>query len=143
MHTVAEFTGEEVGAAVRAAVSEAMRLGIAVSVAIVDGGGILKAFYRMDGAEIAGPTLAIDKAYTAVAHRIETAALTAEAEPGGSLYGLHANAGGRYVTFAGGVPVWWQNRVIAGIGVSGGSAAEDSTCAQAAFETLRGYLPLP
>jgi len=43
-----------------------------VSVAGVDGGRHLVAFQRMDGAEIAGPVLARDKAYTAVAHRVPT-----------------------------------------------------------------------
>jgi uncharacterized protein GlcG (DUF336 family) len=52
-----------------AAVGRADELGAAVSVAVVDDGGNLVCFQRMDGAEIAGPTLAVDKAYTAVAHR--------------------------------------------------------------------------
>ncbi|MCY0878691.1 MAG: heme-binding protein [Firmicutes bacterium] len=142
MHLVAEFSGDEIAEALRAAVSAAEHLGVAVSCAIVDGGGVLKAFYRMDGAEVAGATLAIDKAYTAVAHRAETQELKRDAEPGGSLFGLFAQAGGRYVTFAGGLPVWWNRRVIAGIGVSGGSPAEDSACARAAQEILKGYLPL-
>jgi hypothetical protein len=43
---------------VAAAVEEARTLGIAVSVAVVDRGGRLKRFTRMDGAEIAGEVLA-------------------------------------------------------------------------------------
>ena len=49
----------------------------AVGLAVVDAGGVLRASARMDGAEIAGEALAVDKAYTAVAHRTSTAELGA------------------------------------------------------------------
>jgi uncharacterized protein GlcG (DUF336 family) len=103
-----------------------------VSVAVVDAGGNLIAFARMDGAEIAGPTLATDKAFTAVAHRATTASLAVLAAPGGELAGLGSNGGGRYVIFGGGVPIWSAGRVAGGVGVSGGSVAQDMACAEAA-----------
>jgi uncharacterized protein GlcG (DUF336 family) len=117
-----------------AALSKARDLGALVSVAVVDGGGNLVAFVRMDGAEIAGPTLAVDKAYTAVAHRIGTDELATLAAPGGPLQGLAAAAGGRYICFGGGLPIWSGNRVVGGIGVSGGAVEEDVACAQAAID---------
>ena len=64
-----------------AARREATGLGALVSVAVVDAGGHLVAFERMDDAEIAGPVLARDKAYTAVAHRCATADLAAAERP--------------------------------------------------------------
>lgn len=115
-----------------AALARAAELGADVSAAVVDAGGHLVHFQRMDAAEIAGPTLAVDKAFTAVAHRVETAELTALAAPGGELAGLQANGGGRYVVFGGGLPCWSGDRVAAGVGVSGGSAEQDVACAQAA-----------
>jgi uncharacterized protein GlcG (DUF336 family) len=117
-----------------AAISQAGELGALVSAAVVDAGGHLVHFQRMDGAEIAGPTLAVDKAFTAVAHRIATADLTELAVPGGPLAGLASNGGGRYVVFGGGLPCWSGDRVVAGIGVSGGTAEEDARCARAALE---------
>lgn len=111
----------------------AVELDALVTVAIVDAGGHLLVLERMDGAEIAGPVLARDKAYTAVAHRIATAELTSLAAPGGELAGMHSADGGRYITFSGGLPVWDDGRVIAGIGVSGGTGAQDAACAAAAF----------
>lgn len=116
-----------------AAVAQATELGALVSAAVVDAGGHLVHFQRMDGAEIAGPTLAVDKAFTSVAHRTDTAELTAAAAPGGELAGLHANAGGRYVVFGGGVPCWSGGLVVGGVGVSGGSAQQDVACARAAL----------
>jgi len=118
---------------ISAAHAEAHRRSIAVSVAVVDDGGHLIAFGRMDGAEIAGPVLAVDKAYTAVAHRIATSELAALAAPGGELFGLQANGGGRYVVFGGGVPVFVDGVVAGGVGVSGASAADDEACAVAAI----------
>jgi len=115
----------------RAALARAAEAGAAVSVAVVDAGGHLVAFARMDGAEIAGPTLAVDKAFTAVAHRVATAELTEAAAPGGELAGLAANGGGRYVVFGGGVPLWSSGAVAGGIGVSGGTVAEDVAAAEA------------
>jgi uncharacterized protein GlcG (DUF336 family) len=115
-----------------AAVDRAGQLGAAVSVAVVDAGGHLVCFARMDGAEIAGPTLAVDKAFTAVAHRTSTAELTARAAPDGDLAGLHANGGGRYVVFGGGLPCWTGDVVVGGVGVSGGTVEQDETSAAAA-----------
>ncbi|CAA9366919.1 MAG: hypothetical protein AVDCRST_MAG34-3050 [uncultured Nocardioidaceae bacterium] len=117
----------------RAALDRAEELGALVSSAVVDQGGHLVHFQRMDRAEIAGPTLAVDKAFTAVAHRIDTAELGPLAAPGGPLWGLQANGAGRYVVFAGGLPCWHDDVVVGGIGVSGGSAEEDAECAAAAL----------
>ncbi len=119
---------EEIIAAARA---EAVKHGAHVSIAVVDAGGNLKAFLRMDGAEIAGPVLAVDKAYTSVSNRISTQELSTLAAPGGPLYGIHANGGGRFVIFAGGVPITVNGEVVGAVGVSGGSVEEDHASATA------------
>ena len=121
---------------VAAAHAEAERQSILVSAAVVDAGGHLVAFGRMDGAEIAGPVLAVDKAYTAVANRTATSELAKLAAPGGELFGLHANGGGRFVIFGGGVPIVVDGIVVGGVGVSGASAAQDEACALAALTAL-------
>lgn len=115
-----------------AAIASAEALGALVSVAVVDAGGHLIAFQRMDGAEIAGPVLAADKAYTAVAHRTSTHLLADAVAPGGDLAGMNSADRGRYIAFAGGLPLWDRDRVVGGLGVSGGTAAQDRTCAEAA-----------
>ncbi|TPG32993.1 GlcG/HbpS family heme-binding protein [Mycolicibacterium hodleri] len=116
---------------VEAAHAEAVERSILVSTAVVDAGGHLVAFGRMDGAEIAGPVLAIDKAYTAVANSVSTAELAVLAAPGGELFGLHATGGGRFVIFGGGVPIVVDGRIVGGVGVSGASAEDDAACAEA------------
>jgi uncharacterized protein GlcG (DUF336 family) len=122
----------------QAALDRAEQLGALVSAAVVDQGGHLVHFQRMDRAEIAGPTLAVDKAFTAVAHRIATEELGPLTAPGGPLWGMQANGGGRYVVFAGGLPCWRDDVVVGGIGVSGGSASEDAECARAALQVADG-----
>jgi uncharacterized protein GlcG (DUF336 family) len=121
----------------RVALEQASLRGALASVAVVDGGGNLVRFSRMDGAEIAGPTLAVDKAFTAVAHRITTAELSILAAPGGELWGLQSNGAGRYVVFGGGVPLWSGDRVVGGVGVSGGAVDDDVACANAALDLWR------
>lgn len=117
---------------ISAATDKARSLGAEVSVAVVDAGGNLIAFVRMDGAEIAGPTLAVDKAYTSVSNRISTQELSVLAAPGGPLFGLHSNGGGRFVIFGGGMPIFDGDGVVLGaIGVSGGTVGEDVACATA------------
>jgi uncharacterized protein GlcG (DUF336 family) len=116
-----------------AALKQAMREGASISVAVVDGGGRLVSFQRMEGSEIAGPVLAQGKAYTSVALRRPTAELAGLTAPGGELYGL---AGGRFTLFGGGIPLWSDygegERVVGGIGVSGGTVTQDVSCAEAA-----------
>lgn len=121
---------------IAAAHAEAEGRSALVSAAVVDAGGHLIAFGRMDGAEIAGPVLAVDKAYTSVANRIATSELAILAAPGGELFGLHANGGGRFVIFGGGVPIAIDGDIVGGVGVSGASAADDEACALAALAAL-------
>lgn len=103
-----------------------------VSAAVVDAGGHLVAFRRMDGAEFAGATIAVDKAYTAAGNRIATLDLRDQVSPGGDLVGYFAAAGGRFIAFGGGVPLWYDGLVAGAVGVSGASGLEDHAFATAA-----------
>jgi len=123
-----------------AALDEAGRRGARVSAAVVDRGGHLVAFARMDGAEIAGPTLAVDKAYTAVAQSTSTEELAELAAPGGPLFGLQANGGGRYVVFGGGVPIETGGEIVGGVGVSGSTVQDDVACARHAVQLFAGLV---
>jgi len=108
---------------------EAERIAVGMSIAVVDDGGNLKAFARMDTAELAGVELARDKAYTALANSAATHELADQAAPGGPLFGLHALVGGRYVIFGGGIPLRSKGRIVGAIGVSGGLVEQDIACA--------------
>jgi len=117
--------------------TKAREMGIPVVIAVTDAGGNLVALHRMDDALLASIDIAINKAYTAVALKKETAELAGLASPGGSLYGLENCCGGRLVIFGGGIPLWQDQKVVGGIGVSGGSVEQDIAIARAgvlAFE---------
>lgn len=117
--------------ALAAAKARAAELGCRVTIAVVDEAGHLKAYERMDGAEVAGVQLAPDKAFTALSNRIETHELGRQSQPGGPFFGIHTTWGGRMCIFAGGVPIRVGGEVVGAVGVSGGSAEEDLACAQA------------
>src|SRR3954462_3028634 len=107
-----------------------------MNVAVVDGGGNLVAFARMDGAWLGSIDIAIKKAWTSRAFDIETKALSKLAQPGQDFYGIHASNDGRVMIFAGGVPLKKNGVVVGAIGVSGGMGKQDQAVAEAGAEAF-------
>ncbi|ULL19100.1 heme-binding protein [Paenibacillus sp. H1-7] len=119
---------------------KARELGLASDIAIVDDGGNLVAFYRMDNARIAGIGISQDKAWTSVAMRMPTANLAQNAQAGGPSFGINTTNHGRVVILGGGIPLMRGGVLVGGIGVSGGTSAQDIEVAAAAvqaFESMR------
>ena len=116
---------------IEAAKAKADALGVPMVVAVVYAGGNLTALDRQDDALLVSIDLARDKAYSAVAVKADTAAIGSLSQPGAELFGLGRACGGRIVTFGGGLPILENGRVVGGIGVSGGSVAQDTACAAA------------
>ena len=105
---------------------EAARIGVKAVVAVADAGGNPVAIHCMDGAYIGSFDVALNKSYTSVAFQMPTATLGQLAGPGGSLYGIQHTNQGRIVIFGGGDPLYIGERLIGAVGVSGGSAEEDT-----------------
>ncbi|MCA8455498.1 heme-binding protein [Burkholderia multivorans] len=122
--------------AAQAAAQAAERLGVRVNVAVVDAGGLLAAFVRMPGAPLHSIDIAIDKAYTAASFGLPTGAwhdaLAAHSEA--VRQGLVLRP--RFVAFGGGLPIVEDGVLIGGIGVSGGSEAQDERCARAGLDAV-------
>ena len=116
---------------VEAVEGEAAILRVAMSCAVVDLGGHLVAFARMDAADIATGLLAQDKAFTSALNQMSTAELGTQCRPGGPFYGYHSSAGGRMVLFPGGIPLYSHGILVGALGVSGGSPQEDERAALA------------
>jgi uncharacterized protein GlcG (DUF336 family) len=123
--------------AVTAAQVEARAMRVAMSVAVVDSGGQLVAFERMDAADLVTVRLAQDKAWTALVNRMPTGDLAPIVQPGAEFYGYESIAAGRTIVFAGGLPVELGGLLVGAVGVSGGSAAEDQRAAEAAAAAFR------
>ena len=127
-HTVTLSAGQAV---LEAAQAKATEIGVPMNIAVVDDGGNLVAFARMDDAWLGSIDIAQNKAYTARAFDMPTKDLAPLAQPGGSLYGIEASNHGRLIVFAGGIPLVSGSRVVGAIGVSGGTVEHDQEVAEA------------
>lgn len=123
-------------AAVAAAVAKSAEMGIKMDVAVVDAGGNLKAFARMDGAWLGSIDIAIKKARTARLFDFATGDIGALSQPGGPLYQIEVSNGG-LITFPGGLPLRTADgTVIGAIGVSGSTVEDDHAVAEAGAAAL-------
>ncbi|MBQ7919931.1 MAG: heme-binding protein [Lachnospiraceae bacterium] len=106
--------------------AEAARIGVKAVIAVSDEKGRPIAVHCMDGAYIGSFDIAINKTYTSVAFQMPTWKLAELAAPGGSLYGIQHTNEGKVVIFGGGEPLYNSDRMVGAIGVSGGSAEQDT-----------------
>jgi uncharacterized protein GlcG (DUF336 family) len=120
----------------KAAKAAARERGVAISVAVVDQGGQLVAFERMDGADLVTVSLSQDKAWTALVNRMPTRDLAPLVQPGAEFYGYESIGRGRTIVFAGGMPVEMGGVLVGGVGVSGGSVEQDQEIVDAALAAL-------
>jgi len=120
-----------------AAEAEAAKIGVPMAIAIVDEEGGLQFFKRIDGTLPVSTELAISKAYTAAAVRMPTHALGELAQPGGPLYGIQHTHNGKIVLFGGGYPLCVGDKVVGGIGISGGTVEQDMQVAAPALQMLQ------
>ena len=116
-----------------AAEAEAVKNNWAVSFAIVDDGGHLLWFQRLDGAAPVSAHIAPAKAHTAAVGRRET-----------KIYEDLINAG-RYSFLSaplihgmleGGIPIVKDGQILGAIGVSGVKSSEDAQIAKAGLEAI-------
>jgi uncharacterized protein GlcG (DUF336 family) len=110
-------------AAIRATVAEAKKRGWKMNVAVMDSGGNLVAFGRMDGAQIASITISERKARAAVTFRRETVVLESGMQQGGLRY--LSTLDPSVVASRGGIPLVEGGKLIGGIGCSGGTGSQD------------------
>ena len=133
--TASQASGLTLAAAkamMKAAMAEGRRIRVALSVAVVDQGGQLVAFERMDGADLVTIGLAQDKAWTALMNRMPTRDLAPLVQPGAEFFGYESVGRGRTIVFAGGMPLLRAGVLVGGVGVSGGSVEEDQAAVDAA-----------
>ena len=118
------------------ALAFAEKQGVPMNIAIVDAGGNLKEFCRMNGAFLGSIDISAKKAKTARFFNMSTAQLGSVSGPGQELYGIETTNNG-LVVFGGGELLRNKDGVIIGaIGVSGGSVEEDTNVAKAGVEAL-------
>ena len=121
---------------IAAAKKKAAQLNTRMDIAVVDAGGNLKAFARMDGAWLGSIDISIRKARTARWFDMNTGEIGKLSQPGGPLYGIeHSNDG--LITFPGGVPLKnSKGEIVGAIGVSGSTVENDHAVDVAGAEVL-------
>ncbi len=110
---------------------EAIKNGWNVSIAIVDEGGYLLQFERLDGAGLTTAETAIEKARTAALSRGSTKALEDKVAGRPSFLKLP-----QYVPVQGGLPIKIDSDCLGGIGVSGVASENDELIADAGLAAL-------
>jgi len=133
------LTNEGAKKMMAAAVAEASKAGVAVSIAIADAGGHLILLERMEGGRFHTVHSSTTKAVCAASTKRPTSARGAanqELDVTHAL-GLTLAAGGeRWTAMEGGCPVIVNGECIGGIGVAGGDWQTDERIAQAAVEAI-------
>jgi uncharacterized protein GlcG (DUF336 family) len=125
---------------VDAAVAKAKELGVSENVAILDDGGNLKAFGRMDGASIPTIEIAQNKAYTAL-FGVSTQDFFNFIKGDPSLLaGIPTLS--RVAAWGGGFPIKVDEEIVGAIGLSGAPTVEnDVDCAKAALALVPDGAP--
>ncbi len=128
---MSDITMSQARAAVDAARDKSGEIDTDMNIAIVDAGGNLKAFARMDGAWLGSIDIAIKKARTARFFDMPTGEIGKLSQPGGPLFQIEHSNGG-LITFPGGVPIKSSDgTVIGAVGVSGSTVENDHAVATA------------
>jgi glc operon protein GlcG len=126
-----KLTWEGAARLVQAAVAKAREIGVPECIAVVDTGGHLLAFARMDGAFVQSIDSALVKAMTAASYSEPTGNIEA-----GIDLKLAIATNGKRVNLPGGLPIIVEGHTVGGIGVGSGTGAQDLVVAKAALHAL-------
>jgi glc operon protein GlcG len=118
----APVTAARAQAVIQAAEQEASRRGWPLNIAVVDSGGNLVAFLRMDGAQLASIAISEHKARASVKYRRPTRAWEDAVQKSGYLYALSLDD---VIASRGGIPLVEDGKIIGGVGCSGGAGSQD------------------
>jgi len=124
---------EDARKAAAVAVAEAKKNSWKMAIAVVDDGGHLIYFERIDDTQIGSIDVSIGKARTALAFKRPTKALEDA---------INAGQNAAILSFPnvlpreGGIPFVVDGKVVAAIGVSGGKSSEDAQVAKAGIDAL-------
>ena len=134
MRKIPKLELEDVKVILAGSEAEARKIGVDMDIAVVDDGGHLLGFYRMDRAKVTSIQIAIDKAFTSAGTRKTTRDYKSIGAPDGVAFGIHASNQGRFMIFGGGVPILIDGECVGAVGCSSGSPEEDERVARAGIE---------
>jgi glc operon protein GlcG len=128
----APVTSEAAHKAAAAALAEGKKNGWFVAAAVVDTGGVLVHFERLEGTQNGSSETAIEKARTAAAYRRPSKAFEDVVASGKTNYLRLPGA----VPIEGGVPLVVDGKIVGAIGISGATSVQDGQCAKAGAEAI-------
>jgi len=132
-----KLTLEGAKAVVEAAERRAREIGVPMDIAVVDDGGHLMAFVRMDGAKLSSVQIAITKAESAAIRRLPSGPAMEGDRPNVLLsLGLAVASRARQTPLRGGIPLVVDGQCVGAIGVSNGTEEQDTEVAQAGAAAL-------
>jgi len=117
------------------AIAEASKNNWAMAVAILDIGGNLVYFEKMDGTQTGSVRVAIGKARSAVMFKRSTKVFQDAVAAGGDGLRLLRLEGA--VPIEGGLPLVMDGKIVGAIGVSGATSAQDGVAAKAGADVLK------
>ncbi|MGC1483550.1 MAG: heme-binding protein [Candidatus Acidiferrum sp.] len=106
-----------------------------MAVAIVDTGGNLVYYEKMDNTQLGSAKVAIDKARSAALYKRPTKTFQDALAAGGE--GLRVLKLKDAVPIEGGIPLVMDGKIVGAIGVSGAASAQDAQCAKAGADVLK------
>ncbi len=137
LHDSFRLTLEGARAALEAAERRAREIDVPMNIAVVDDGGHLLAFVRMDGAKLSSVAIAINKAHSSAIRRQATGPYMEGGEPNLLVsLGLAIGSQATQTPLRGGVPLVFADQMVGAIGVSNGSEDQDVAVAVAGAEAF-------
>ena len=118
---------------VQAAITEANRIGIRLSVSVCDAGGHLLAFNRMEGAIFISAVAAQGKAFGAVGFGRDSNAIPADSPV---IQAIMDTQGGKIIPAQGALVIVKDGDTVGAIGGSGGTAQQDEDCVRVGLAAL-------
>jgi glc operon protein GlcG len=125
---------ERAQAAIAATIAEAKKRDWKLNVAVVDSGGNLVAFERMDGAQLASIPISEHKARTAATFRRETKAFENGIQQSNFNYLLTLDG---VIASRGGIPLVEAGKIVGAIGCSGGTGSQDEVACKVGAATVK------
>jgi glc operon protein GlcG len=134
-----KLTLEGARAIMTAAEKRALEMNCPVDISLVDDGGFLLVFTRMDGAKTSSVDIAIAKARAAALRRAPTRpVMDGEVRNAFVSFGLAVASPDQQTPLRGGLPLIVDGEVVGGIGVSAGTEDQDVEIATAGAKALEG-----
>jgi uncharacterized protein GlcG (DUF336 family) len=127
------LTLDDATSLITAARRAADEIGVPMSFAVMDVGGHLLAFVRMDGAPWISADVALGKAWTSAAYGVPSAAQKDKMEPMPNFAtAVTAMTHGRFTPQTGAVPAYRGGTLLGALGASGGTGEQDEAACTAA-----------